>query len=176
MIVQHNLLWQTTSTWTLDKCFSYSKQVEQALADLLVLPNYSLSQGFDNRYDILSNVTTFEVKFQNTNKLRLEFRQSANFNPSGIAVSKSNYWVVVCKGYTRDGDCVGKIRQYNTKVLKQTTRQTITEELYNSSNYLSLDPRQVDHIWLGDICTTDNTWDLTHWRTPGHQVCFNHLL
>lgn len=172
MIVQHNQLWQTNPNWSLDHCFEYSKQAELALANLLNLPNPQLSKGFNNEYDIYSNNTTFEVKFQNTSKLRLEFRQANNFNPSGIAVSKSNFWIVICKGFTRDGYLVGKVRQYNTKSLKRHVRQTIDEDIFTQYNYLQMNPRDVDHIWLGDIFVTQDTWDLSSWRTLGYQLAF----
>lgn len=171
MQIYHERLYKVQPNWSWDNCFEYSKQAEFALATLLKMKQAQLSEGYFPEYDIRWRDYTFEVKYQNTTRLNVEFRQQKSGNPSGIVTSTANYWLVVSKGKTMDGAVVGKVRQYDTKTLRSTAMCEIDSGV-GDARYLQLDPKKINHTWLGDVVWDDDTksWDMSRWIRPGRSL------
>ncbi len=173
MLVHHRQLYtlvdNSEESW--NRCFMYSNRAEQALCKLIGIPEAEITQGYQPGYDAWWNGVKYEMKFQNTTALRVEFMQSATNHPSGLATTTADYWIVVSRG---ELDTVGKVRQYSTNTL----RTHVSEWLQFSSQeqfefgVAKLAPTNVQHNWLGDISwdTEEQIWDLTKWIRKGRPL------
>jgi hypothetical protein len=145
--------------------FEYSKQAEQALANLIGIP-CELAPGKFSAYDFTDPLTdtTYEVKFQFKPSINIEFQQSKNTNPSGIATSTADYWLMVNTGWSKAHGLVGKVRKFAIADLKLAVE---THQLggLDHGKYCVFDDRALPHEWLGDISIDDKLrmWDLTKW-------------
>lgn len=173
MIVEHDKLYKQSATWSWDDCFRYSKQCEQALADLLGIP-CMLAPGRHSEFDFTDTTTglTYEVKFHATEKLKFEFRQSTTHKPSGVSVSTADYWLLVSMGERKDGTIVGKIRKYKLADLERVCEQAIRTGHHNGTQCWIL-PNDIPHEWLGDVefDPIARIFDLTKLkRAPGEYI------
>jgi len=145
-----------------DKGFEYSKQCEQCLGDILknsygiICEGYT--EGYNPDYDFIADGSKIEVKFTSKVHPNIEFARY-NKNPSGLLLSKSDYYLVVSPGGSK-GKFVGKIRLYETNDLKAYLVDCLMnqddlvkyEPSGNSPGSIcfKLEPKKIEDIWLGD--------------------------
>lgn len=163
MYLHHPDLYIIRPGHTMQDCFAYSKRAEQSLANLLSLPCV-LAEGNHSEHDFVdpSTGTTYEVKFQFKPLVTIEFEQANSTRPSGIAVSTADFWLIVNTSWTNAGEQVGKVRRYTLQSLQDAARQAESTD----GKTCTFNPRQLDHVWLGDIAIDPDTrtWDLTKWK------------
>jgi hypothetical protein len=166
MKIYHKDLWVVRSGWSWKNCFEYSNQAELAVANLLALPDPTITQGNFPGYDFESAGVKYEVKFQNTVDVRIEHHQAKSGKPSGILTSTADKWIVISKGWTNQRKLVGKIRSYDPAVLRN-----IVERSPGESNFVTKNPKNVEHEWLGDVLWNDEQqyWDLSRWTRVGRR-------
>jgi hypothetical protein len=163
MIVVHEKLWVVKEGWGWSNCFAYSQEAEAAVANLLGHRDAVLTEGNFPGYDYEHNGMKYEVKFQRTNGLRLEYRQSKSGKPSGVATTTADKWIVISTGLTMEGKLVGKIRAYDADVLREVVEQLVDPD--SDGNTIVVNPKEVPHKWLGDVHfdSVARAWDLTSW-------------
>ena len=170
MLVFHPSLFQVTPNWSWDDCFRYSNKAELAVATLIGASNPIITEGYAPGYDFSAGGLKYEVKYQNTHLVNLEFKQEKTGVPSGIFTSTADWWIVVSTGVTMQGEVVGKVRGYRTPTLQQIVWDKITETgQIPNTHYFTFGPRDLPHTWLGDVTwdPTTTTWDMSRWMKRG---------
>lgn len=169
MLVTHSSLFRVTPDWSWEDCFQYSNQAEIAVAALLGVSNPVVTEGYAPGYDFSSKGLKYEVKFQNTHRVNLEFKQEKSGSPSGVLTSTADWWIVVSTGITMQGEVVGKVRGYRTSTLQEIVQGYLNESPPSHIRYFTLTPRDIPHTWLGDVTwdPTTATWDVSQWTKRG---------
>lgn len=169
MIVEHKKLYVHTNDWSWRDGFEYSKQCEQALANLLGM-QCELAMGNHSQFDFTDPVTglTYEVKYTMTAVLKIEFRQEKSNAPSGISTSTADFWLYVSKGMTREGELVGKVRKYKLADLEYAVETAIAAGNHDGKR-ATVDPSKIPHEWMGDVVIdeTAGTFNMSRWKRPG---------
>ena len=166
-MIIHEKLYKVANDWSYDDCFEYSKQAEMHLASLLQIEEYYHSRGYEPGFDIATENCAYEIKFQASELVFIEYRQSKSFLPSGICTTTSKYWLIVNHGRGQTGEIIGKVRQYAVETLRYVMLHTPPQLAYESR--LGFSSWDIPHVWLGDI-RWDNAvgaWDMSQFIRIG---------
>ena len=145
--------------------YSISRQIEQVLLDGLMKlygvnqEDIEMSQGCNSEYDFRIKAKMFELKIMSTPYFNIEVSR-ANGDPSGLAASKSDYYIIVNPGWLFNNELM-KIRIVETEALRRAVAKSskVKDEPANEHNSLGSICHQIDpkipHDFIGSYPIVD---------------------
>lgn len=121
-----------------------------------------LSEGYFPEYDAILDDEKYEIKFSSLSHLSVEYARTDNY-PAALFLSHADYYLTISPGKSQQNgqwQKVGKVRLYKKNVLIKHVLDALDVGEYEAiqpnklgpgARYVTLDPKQVKHIWIGDI-------------------------